>query len=144
LKTVPSNGMSPSLVRDSSVEVVNDGTHTTIAGSNERTRHRWPSAVAMTPPNSEAATLSAWPSSAVAPAPRVGRANVVGPVSCTWAATAGPHRPAETEAAPDRDVGAHPQFRLAAGEVERLGRGVVGIGAIGPSGTPSATKPTLA
>ncbi len=46
--------------RDFSVDVVNDGTHVTTAGSSANgTATARPAAVATTPPNSEAATLSA-------------------------------------------------------------------------------------
>ena len=56
-----------SFVRDSSVDVANDGTHITIAGSNDiGTRTARPPAVATMPPYNDAATLSAWPSSAAA------------------------------------------------------------------------------
>ena len=116
LNTASSNDtLAGRAVREAAVNVVSSGIHSTTSGrSGVSIRTAWVPAVATTPPYSEAATLSAWPSRSAV----IARTSACRSANACWPAplhhgeggAADPHRPAESETATNRDRGAHPHL----------------------------------
>ena len=111
--------LPPRAPRDLCVDVACGGIHATITGSRASgTGTTRPAAVATTPPYSDAATLSAWPSSATAPSSTAAAGGgdavrVLHALGHGGDQAADAHRPTEPEPTADRDRRAHPELALA-------------------------------